>query len=162
MLSLGHFISFSFATEEVKGVNYFPSRANDQFEKRCYTCEACLHVKKFENKCKKKHEAQKLSNVQTCTIDLAPYSPTQWQFWQLTLKWFSGARAQDKNNQYYSCFFFFFFSDFYSIMRFRENPLPDSWIPRYIALEKRYCTHRFAIRAISVFACNLTCNSLVK
>ena len=25
----GHFISFSFATKEVKGVNYFPSRAND-------------------------------------------------------------------------------------------------------------------------------------
>ena len=28
-LSLGHFISFSFATKDVKGVNYFPSRAND-------------------------------------------------------------------------------------------------------------------------------------
>ena len=26
---LGHFISLSFATEEVKSVNYFPSRAND-------------------------------------------------------------------------------------------------------------------------------------
>ena len=36
VLCLGHFISFSFATEEVKGVNYFPSRANDQFEKGCY------------------------------------------------------------------------------------------------------------------------------
>ena len=36
VLSLGHFISFSFAAEEPKGVNYFPSRANDQFEKRCY------------------------------------------------------------------------------------------------------------------------------
>ena len=33
MLSLGHLISFSFAAEEVKGANYFPSRANDQFEK---------------------------------------------------------------------------------------------------------------------------------
>ena len=32
MLSLEHLISFSFAAEEVKGVNYFPSRANDQFE----------------------------------------------------------------------------------------------------------------------------------
>ena len=29
VLSLGHFISFSFATKEVKGVTYFPSRAND-------------------------------------------------------------------------------------------------------------------------------------
>ena len=29
VLSLGHVISFSFATKEVKGVNYFPSRAND-------------------------------------------------------------------------------------------------------------------------------------
>ena len=29
VLSLGHFISFSFATKEVKSVNYFPSRAND-------------------------------------------------------------------------------------------------------------------------------------
>ena len=28
VLSLGHFISFSFAIKEVKGVNYFPSRAN--------------------------------------------------------------------------------------------------------------------------------------
>ena len=36
VLSLGHFIFFSFAAEEPKGVNYFPSRANDQFEKRCY------------------------------------------------------------------------------------------------------------------------------
>ena len=29
VLSLGHFISLSFATEEVKGVNYFPSQVND-------------------------------------------------------------------------------------------------------------------------------------
>ena len=29
VLSFGHFISFSFATKEVKGVNCFPSRAND-------------------------------------------------------------------------------------------------------------------------------------
>ena len=29
VLSLGHFISFSFATKDVKGVNYFPSRVND-------------------------------------------------------------------------------------------------------------------------------------
>ena len=29
VLWLGHFISFSFATKEVKGVNCFPSREND-------------------------------------------------------------------------------------------------------------------------------------
>ena len=29
VLSIEHFISFSIATKEVKGVNYFPSRAND-------------------------------------------------------------------------------------------------------------------------------------
>ena len=29
VLSLGHFISFSFATKEVKGATYFPSRAKD-------------------------------------------------------------------------------------------------------------------------------------
>ena len=29
VLSLAHVISFSFATKELKGVNYFPSRAND-------------------------------------------------------------------------------------------------------------------------------------
>ena len=29
LLSLGHFMSFRFAAKEVKGVNYFPSRAND-------------------------------------------------------------------------------------------------------------------------------------
>ena len=29
LLSLGHFMSFRFATKEVKGVNYFPSQAND-------------------------------------------------------------------------------------------------------------------------------------
>ena len=34
VLSLGNLIYFSFATKEVKGVNYFPSRANDlKFEK---------------------------------------------------------------------------------------------------------------------------------
>ena len=32
VLSLGHFISFSFATKEVKGVNYFPPRANEACE----------------------------------------------------------------------------------------------------------------------------------
>ena len=32
-----------------------------------------------------------------CKTDCASYSLTQWQFWQLTLKWLSGACAQDKN-----------------------------------------------------------------
>ena len=50
----------------------------------------------------------KVVKVQTCTTDLASYSLTQWQFWQLTLKWLSGARAQDKNKQYYCCFFLIF------------------------------------------------------
>ena len=66
--------------------------------------------KKFENKCKNKHKVQiKLSKIQTCTTDLASYSLTQWQFWQLTLKWLSGARAQDKNKKYYYCFLFLLF-----------------------------------------------------
>ena len=43
----------------------------------------------------------------------------QWLFWQLPLKCISGARTEDKNSQYYSCFLFF--SNFYSIMRFKEN-----------------------------------------
>ena len=29
VLSLGHVISFSFVVKEVKGINYFPSRANN-------------------------------------------------------------------------------------------------------------------------------------
>ena len=44
-----------------------------------------------------------------CTTDLASYLLSQWKFWQLTLKWFSGARAQDKNKQYNYCFHFFLF-----------------------------------------------------
>ena len=84
--------------------------------------------KKFENKCKNKHEVQiKLSKVQTCTTDLASYSLTQWQFWQLTLKWLSGARAQDKNKQYYCCFLFFSFLFNYAIQgKFL------TWIPRQV------------------------------
>ena len=39
---------------------------------------------------------------------IASYFLTKWQFRQLTLKWLSGARAQDKTKQYYCCFFFFF------------------------------------------------------
>ena len=73
----------------------------------------CLHVRKFENKCKNKHKVQKkLSKVQTCTTDLIDsYSLTQWQFWQLTLKvlrWLSGARAQElKTNNTILLFSFF-------------------------------------------------------
>ena len=67
-------------------------------------------VKKFEDKCKNKHKIKiKLSKIQMCTTNLASYSLSQWKFWQLTLKWFSGARAQDKNKQYYFCFHFFLF-----------------------------------------------------
>ena len=40
---------------------------------------------------------------------LASYLLTQWQFWQLTLKWLSGARPKDKTKQYYCCFLFFLF-----------------------------------------------------
>ena len=48
---------------------------------------------KFGNKCKNKHKVQiKLSKIQTCKTDLDSYSLTQWQFWNLTLKWLSGAR----------------------------------------------------------------------
>ena len=71
---------------------------------------------KFENKCRNKHEVQiKLWKVQTCATDLACYSLTQRQFWQLTLKWLSGARAQDKNKQYYYWFLFFLFLLNYAI-----------------------------------------------
>ena len=47
-----------------------------------------------------------------CTTDLASNFLTKWQFWQLTLKWLSRARAQDKTKQYYCCFFFPFLQDF--------------------------------------------------
>ena len=144
MLLLGDFISFNFAIKEVKGVNYFPSRWNDlEICKKVLIVKRLVNsvnyhylslrlvwslFKKFENKCKNKHKVQiKLSKIQTCTTDLASYSLTQWQFWQLTLKWLSGARAQDKDKQCYCCFLFFLF---YSIMRFKENSLPDSWIQR--------------------------------
>ena len=90
---------------------------------------------KFENKCKNKHEVKiKLSKVQTCTTDLASYSLTQWQFWQLTLKWLSGACAQDKNKQYYCCFLFFLFLFNYaiqgrSITRLVNSVLNCTWKP---------------------------------
>ena len=74
------FISFSFPTEEVKGVNYFPSRANDLeiwkkivIDKRVVNSVKYHYLslrlvwslfKKFENKCKNKHKLQiKLSKV---------------------------------------------------------------------------------------------------
>ena len=72
--------------------------------------------KKFENKCKNKHKVQiKSSKIQPCTTDHASYSLTQWQFEQLTLKWLSEARAQDKNKQDFNCFNFFLFSFNYAI-----------------------------------------------
>ena len=70
----------------------------------------CSLFEQFENKCKNKYNVQiKLWEIQMCKNDFASYSLTQWQFWQLTLKWLSGARAQDKNKQYYYCFLFFLF-----------------------------------------------------
>jgi len=54
-----------------------------------------------------------------CMTDLASYLLLKWQFWRLSLKWLSGAYAQDKTKQYYSCFFFLFFPRFYSIMWFQ-------------------------------------------
>ena len=79
------FISFSFPTEEVKGVNYFPSRANDLeiwkkivIDKRVVNSVKYHYLslrlawslfKKFENKCKNKYKLQiKLSKVQTCFL----------------------------------------------------------------------------------------------
>ena len=47
-----------------------------------------------------------------CTTDLASNFLTKWQFWQLTFKWLSRARAQDKTKQYYCYFFFLFLQDF--------------------------------------------------
>ena len=41
-----------------------------------------------------------------CTTELASYLLIKWRFWQLALKWLSGARAQDKTKQYYCHFFF--------------------------------------------------------
>ena len=52
-----------------------------------------------------------------CTTDLVSFSLTQWKFQQLTLKWLSGARAQDKNKQDYNCFIFSYFP---TIMRFKK------------------------------------------
>lgn len=54
---------------------------------------------------------------------------------KVDFQWISGARAQDKTKQYHCCFFFSFFKDFIQLC--------------------------YAIRAISLFACNLTRNSLV-
>ena len=116
VLSLGPFISFVFATEEVKDVKlfsfsskWFGNLKKDVLDQRLVnSVKWALYLswrlvwslfKKFENKCKNKHKVQiKLSKVQTCTTDLASYSLTRWQFWQLTLKWLSGACTQDKTN----------------------------------------------------------------
>ena len=109
--------------------------------------------KRFENKSKNKHKVQiKLWKVQMRTTDLASYSLTQWQFWQLTLKWLSGACAQDKNKQFYCCFLFF--------LIFIQ--LCDSRKIDYLTGEFRVKLHLktdIARIAISVFACNLTRNS---
>ena len=46
-LLLGHFISFNFATKEVKGVNYFPPGGND-----LEICKKVLIVKRLVNSVK--------------------------------------------------------------------------------------------------------------
>lgn len=128
VLSPGHLVSSNFATKEVKGVNYFPSRVydleiwkKDLKDKRLvnsvkYLQMVCSLFEQFENKCKNKYNLQiKLWKIQMRKTDFASYSLTQWQFWQLTLKWLSGARAQGKNKQYYYCFLFFLFLFNYAI-----------------------------------------------
>ena len=101
--------------------------------------------KKFENKCKNKHKLQiKLLKVQMCTTDLASYSLTQWQFWQLTLEWLSGACVQDKNKQFYGFFLIVI-------------QLCDSRKIHYLTSEfcvKLHLKTDIAWIAIWVFACN--------
>ena len=60
----------------------------------------------------------KSSKIQTCTTDHASYSLTQLKkFEQMTFKWLSGARTQDKNKQDYNCVHFFLFSFYYASQR---------------------------------------------
>ena len=85
--------------------------------------------KTFENKCKNKHKVQiKLSMVYACTTDLPSYSLMQWQFWQLTLKWLFGARAQDKNKQHYCCFLFSFFFFFLFLFSYAIQGKSITWL----------------------------------
>ena len=87
--------------------------------------------KKFENKCKNKHKVQiKSSKIQPCTTDHASYSLTQWQFEQLTLKWLSGARAQDKNKQDFNCFSFNYAIQGKFITWRGNSALNCTWKPR--------------------------------
>ena len=85
-----------------------------------------------------------------CTTDLVSYLRTKWQFWQLTLKWFSGACSQDKTKQY-SCYFFSFFQDFIQWWDSRKIHYLTREFRVKLHFENRYCTHRFAICARSVF-----------
>ena len=57
--------------------------------------------KKFENKCKNKHEVHVYDQPWPCLLAHA-----MAVFLTLTFKWLSGARAQDKTKQYYCCFLF--------------------------------------------------------
>ena len=139
LLSLGHFMSFRFATKEVKGVNYFPSRANDlEIWKKMLRINGLFSeipllsfkivwssFEKFENKCKNKHKVQiKLST--SCTTDLGLFAnamtvPTvdfRTAFWEA---------LRIKTNNFITVFFFYYF---YSITRFKKNSLADEWIPR--------------------------------
>ena len=71
---------------------------------------------------KNRHNTQiKLSKVQTCMTDLASYSLRQWQFWQLTSKWLSGACKQ-----YYCCFLHVSFSFNYAI-----QSKPITWLMNF-------------------------------
>ena len=54
---------------------------------------------------------------------------TKWQFWQLSLKWLSGAHAQDKTKWYYCCFFFF-----------------QDFIQFYASRKIHYLTHEFRVK----------------
>ena len=83
-------------------------------------------------------------SCRSCTTDLTSYSPTQWQFWQLTLKWISGACAQDKNNQYYSCFLFFF----WFLFNYAIQGKPITWLENSTLNRtwNRYRTNREGFR----------------
>ena len=134
------FISFSFPTEEVKGVNYFPSRANDLeiwkkivIDKRVVNSVKYHYLslrlawslfKKFENKCKNKHKLQiKLSKVQTCflfanAMTVLTAVDFEMAFWS--------ARSGKKTNYIIAVSFFLFLFN-YAI---QGKSITDSWIPR--------------------------------
>ena len=78
------------------------------------------------------------------TTDLASYLLTKWQFWQLTLKWLSGGRAQDKTKQFYCCFFF---QDFIQLC--------DSRKIHYLTCEFHVKLHGFRVQFNVEFPCQV-------